>query len=119
MRWLLALRGACPASPSHLQSGYPDFESLLSKFQPSAFKQSTRKFLDLTASKASQMHVLVPGFDLVKVFLALQMHQIQLIHQAEFFQKFNGAINRGAIDAGLPLAGNSRREAASRCWSAS
>ncbi len=49
------------------------------------------------------MHMLSPGLHLVKVLFPFQMHEIQLIHQPEFFQKFNGSVDGGPVDVWPPL----------------
>src|SRR5580693_9123597 len=44
------------------------------------------------------------GLYFVKVLFPFQMHQVEFVHQPEFLQKVNGAINGGAIYPGVAFA---------------
>ena len=45
------------------------------------------------------------GFGLIEVLLAIQMHQVQLVDQAQFLQELQRAIDGGAIDAFIAPSG--------------
>ena len=47
------------------------------------------------------------GFDFVVVLLAFQMHQVEFVNKAVALQEIEGAIDGGAVDGGLALAGES------------
>jgi len=49
------------------------------------------------------MNMIPPGLDLVIVLFAVQVHEVQLIHEPEFLEQFNGAVHGGTIDAGFSL----------------
>lgn len=49
------------------------------------------------------MYVVAFALHLIKMLLTFQVHEVQFIDEAEFFEKFDGAVNRGAIDVGLTL----------------
>ena len=44
------------------------------------------------------MYVVALGLDLVIVFFALEMHEIELVYKTQILQKLDGAIYRGAVD---------------------
>ena len=44
------------------------------------------------------------GLHFVKMLFPFQMHQVEFVHQPQFLQKIDGAINSGSIDFGMPFA---------------
>jgi len=50
--------------------------------------------------------MILPGLDLVIVFFALQVHEVQLINEPKFLEELNSAVNSCAINVRLLLAGS-------------
>ena len=48
--------------------------------------------------------MVAPRFHFVVVLFTLQVHQVQLINQAEFLQQFNGSIHRRTVNILVQLA---------------
>ena len=51
------------------------------------------------------------GLHFVKVLFPFQMHQVEFVHQPEFLQKIDGAINSGTIDLGVTFASELKQRA--------
>jgi len=62
------------------------------------------KLCDLSAAQAGHMNVITLRSALVKVLLALHVHQIEFVDQAVALQQLQGAIDRYPIDPRVDLA---------------
>ena len=63
------------------------------------------KFLDFAAAQADDVRVLLLQASLVVMLVALEVHQIELVHQAAFFEQLQRAIDRDAIELGVFFLG--------------
>src|SRR6185503_12275070 len=64
------------------------------------------KFLDTAATQANNMRMLLFQTGLVVMFFALEMSQIQLVHQSAFLEQLQGAIYGDAIEFGIFFLGH-------------
>lgn len=97
-------RAALAAPPADLQARDANVKSLLARYlrlQP--LEQRACELLDPAALEASQMHVIDVGFRFVEVFLAVQVHEVQLIDQTQFLQQLNRPVNGRPIDVFVAL----------------
>src|SRR6185312_15938909 len=62
------------------------------------------KLLDLSAGQTNDVRVFLLAPRLVIMLLARLVHQVELIDQAAFFQQFQRAIDRDAIEFRILLA---------------
>jgi hypothetical protein len=54
--------------------------------------------------EAGEMHVIDVRFRLIKMLLAIQVHQVELIDEAQSLQKFERPVHRGPIDTVIAFA---------------
>lgn len=68
-----------------------------------ALQHIAEKLFHLAATEADDMGVLLLRPGLVVVLIAAIVHEVQLIHQAAFFQQFQGAVHGDAVQFRVPL----------------
>jgi hypothetical protein len=93
------------AVPANFQPADYNVETALALDLPlQAVKQITLKLGDFPAAQAGHMNVIALRPALVKVLLALHVHQVELVDQAMPLEQFESAIDGHAIDAGVKFA---------------
>jgi hypothetical protein len=80
-------------SDANAKSFFPGYLGL------EALEQRARKLLDPATLETSQVDVVEVGLYLVKVFLPTQMHEVQLIDQAQFLQQLDSSVNGCPVDS--------------------
>jgi len=92
------------ASPAYFQAHDANVKTLLpGDFSLQAFEQRAGKLLDPPTLEARQVNMIDIGLGFVKVLLAIQMHQVELVDQPQFLEKFNGPVHCCAIDLAVAL----------------
>jgi diacylglycerol kinase len=71
-------------------------------FQP--IEKITLEFHNFATTQASHVNMVPLRASLVKMLLALHMHQVEFVNQAMPFQQIQGSIDRNSINAGIELA---------------
>ena len=94
-------RGAISAE-FHTCDGNPEPAVLLHLFFQ-VVEESAFKLRDSATTQTGHVHMLARRLALVKMLLALEVHQIEFINQAMSLQKSQGPIDRDAIDFWLLL----------------
>ena len=80
----LGKRATAAASAADFQSDDANVKPLPSRdFRLKAFEQRACELLDSPALEARQVHMIDGGFRLVIMLLAVQVHEIQLVDQAQ------------------------------------
>lgn len=69
------------------------------------FKQLILDFEHGTTPLTGEVHVVLVGAGLVVMPVPVHMHQVKLINDAEFLERFQGAIDGGQVQAGHLLLG--------------
>gem|GEM_PF-6163052 len=93
------------AISANLQAHNLNLETrLCSNFALKSVKGLAAEFHNTATATACQMNVLAIRPNLVIVLLACQVHQVQLVHQLELFQKLQRPIHGRPIDARITLA---------------
>src|ERR1700679_2590068 len=102
----LLLRRAPPAHPSNLEAHDLHCKIVLCRdFPLETLECGAVKFLDLPAMKTGKMQMVFLRLDLVIMLFSVEVHQVQLIDEAQPLQQLEGPIDGRAIDVGIPLAG--------------
>jgi hypothetical protein len=105
LQLVLFLCSTGAAKPSNLQAHDLNLKVVrCGDFLLQALEGGTGKFLDLSTLKTSQMQMVVLGSNLVIMFLAVQMHEIQFIDQAQPLQQLDGPVDRRPVDVGIAPA---------------
>jgi hypothetical protein len=95
---------ATAAAATHFKSHNPDVEPCLTRdFRLQAFKQGARELFDSPALEAGKVHVIDVRLRLIKVLLAVQVHEIQFIDQTQLLEEFQGSVDRGPVNSLVAL----------------
>jgi hypothetical protein len=99
------LRSALSAQASHFETHHLYFKVFLSgDLSLQTLERGTVELLDLSAMKARQMQMVFLRFDFVIVLFPVEVHEIQLIDQAQPLQQLQGPVDGRAIDVRVALA---------------
>jgi hypothetical protein len=94
------------AVSADFEAGYDDVELAVAlDLALQAVEKSAFEFGDLAAAQAGHVDVVALGATFVKMFFALQVHEVELINQAVAFEEMEGAVDSDAIDLGINFAG--------------
>jgi hypothetical protein len=87
------------------QARYDDVKTAVALDLPlQSVEEVTLKLKDLPTAQAGHVNVVALRTPLVKVFLALHVHQVEFIDQAVALQKLERPVNGNAVYAGINLA---------------
>jgi len=73
---------------------------------PQTLQWIAKKLLDLSAAKTDHVRMFLLGLRLVVVLIPTIVHQIQLVHQAAFFEELQSAIDRHPVEFRILLFGH-------------
>ena len=106
LQMFLFLCSAQTAKPSCLKPYNLNLEIVFCRyllFEP--FKCGSRELDNLSTPKTSQMQMVLMSFCLKVVLLAVQVHQIQFVDQAQHLKQFDRSVHCRAVNIGITLAG--------------
>jgi hypothetical protein len=94
------------AKPAQFQPGHPKSKPVAAfDLALQLFKQRILNLKHRTTPLAGEVHVVLVGAGLVVMAVPVHMHQVKLIDDAEFLERFQGAIDGGQVQAGHLLPG--------------
>jgi hypothetical protein len=68
-------------------------------------EESALEFRDFAATEARHVDVVALRTSLVKMFFALEMHEIEFVHEAVALEQAESAVDGDAVDIGIEFAG--------------
>ncbi len=102
----LLARSAALAESSYFQAHDLNFKLVLfGDFLLEPLEGGAGEFLDFPAAEAGEVEMLLLGSDFVVVFFALDVHEVEFVDHAHALEEFDGAVDGGAVDIGVALAG--------------
>jgi len=96
---------AIAAIAAHFETAYDDMEAAFAlNLSLEAVEEIAFEFRNFPAAEAGHVNVVALRSPLIKVLLALHVHQVELVNQSVTLKKFERAVNRDLVDPWIKMA---------------